>query len=117
MNTRARVWRPTQGRGSRREVVRSYEVVHEPTRLNARPAPIEWRTDDNGPGEASGLVGQVRRWFLLAEVDVARFDVIEMTDGPEAGRNVRVLDASFPHSHSKRVVVEPYTGELPEAES
>lgn len=121
MNHRARVWRPTQGRGSRAEIVRTFEVVTEPTSLNCRPAPLKWVQREMGPGEGLAAT-EIRRWYMTRDADVAKQDVVELYDGPDAPQNVRVLDASFPSKpgaagHHYMLVVEPYLGPLPEAES
>lgn len=117
MNHRARVWRPTQTRGDYAEIVNTWELVTDPTRLNCRPAPINWRLKDEGPGEQSTPTDN-RRWYMTKDTDVQKFDVIEVYAGPDAPQNVRVLDATFPSKpaqggHHYRLNVEPWEGVLP----
>ncbi len=117
MNHRARVWRPTQARGIRREVVNDFAIVTEPTRNNARPAPIRGTLTDKGPGEQRTLADR-RGWYLTKEVVVDEKDVIEFVSGPESPLRVRVLSSSFPGrpnatGHHHMVTVEPYVGRLP----
>lgn len=120
MNHRARVWRPTQGKGSYNEVVNTWELVTDPVALNCRPSPIKWALRNEGPGEQS-VPTETRRWYMTKDADVQKFDVVEMYDGPDAPQNVRVLDATFPgkpgqSGHHYMLNVEPWEGTLPAVE-
>lgn len=85
-----------------------------PTQLNARPDQ-NWSgtLQDGGAGEQQA--GK-RRWFVSREVEVLERDVLQVTQGPEAGIALRVLSSvpvTTPRGvHHREVNVEVFVGEL-----
>lgn len=88
------VYRPVETRDELQDTVLVYTALAAPTGLNCRPNQ-NWSgaLQDHGPGEQQGAM---RQWFLVAEFDVAERDVLLLTEGPEAGLQVRVESVTKP---------------------
>lgn len=71
----------------------------------------------NGGFDASDRGNGTRRdgttvVYLSAGVDVARNDVLDVTDGPNAPIKLKVLAPSRPRGHHTECMCEPFAGSL-----
>jgi hypothetical protein len=108
----ATIWRPTQTADAFGDKPFTYTAG---ATVKCRVVPPKGTLEDLGPGEQP--TGNVIGYFLPG-AGVQIRDVIQITDGPEAGRRYRIMDVAdqakmTPTVHHVETVMEPFAGTLP----
>ena len=112
---RVTVHRATVARDAYGDTVESWASSDAPSRNNARPDQAWSGTlQDQGAGEEQGAK---RRWYLAKTLDVRERDVLVVTTGPEAPKQLRVVSVTKPTTgrgivHHIEVNVESFAGSL-----
>jgi hypothetical protein len=95
--------------GAQRSLISSYSAesasAEEPCALGS----AKFGATDGGKGnrrEGSTLV------YLGIDASLARNDVLEVFDGPNAPVNLKVLSVDRPRGHHTECICEPFTGAL-----
>lgn len=114
LNGAAVLWSLTEVVDDWGDAVNAYAPQHDGT-----PQPIRITPPTGGlAGTAAGVrpVGQEVA-FGLGDLGSKRTDILQVTEGPEAGTRWRVLEVAHPSgtpvAHHTEMTVEPWTGKLP----
>jgi hypothetical protein len=115
MNHRAVLYREASTRDRFGDTVVTWAVQAVPSGLNARPDQ-NWSgtLQDNGPGDQPA---GMRRWFLLSGFGVRERDVLDVVEGAEAPKRLRVESVTKPTTtspavHHIEINVSDWQGEL-----
>lgn len=114
-NHRAECYRRTAARSTLGDTTGTWEARPVPDGLNCRPNQSWLGTQvEPGPGE---LQGTTRQWFLLPDFPVAERDALKITEGAEAGLQLRVLSVVPCHDaegiHHLEIAGEVLVEQLP----
>lgn len=90
-----------------REKVNTYTAQSNPVRIALVP-PRETRSDLGAGDMERGLL----EGYARANANIQKEDILEVTKGPEAPVNLRVLTLAHPRGHHVEFTCERFTGAL-----